>query len=57
MRPSLAKDWIKLARILNQKPEIAQKILHVCKANLLTNPRAQRYHFWQKYAATYFAAK
>jgi hypothetical protein len=49
------KDWIALARLLNRQPKTAQKIARVCRANLLNNPRAQRYHFWKRYAATYFA--
>jgi hypothetical protein len=51
------KDWIALARLLNRQPKTAQKIAQVCKANLLNNPRGQRYHFRQKYAATYFAQR
>jgi hypothetical protein len=41
-------DWKQLRDIAAQQPEVRERILRVCAA-YLSDPYAQRYHFWDFY--------
>lgn len=43
------QDWASLRTAALEDRVIMEKILRVCKAHI-SNPYAQRYHFWNQYA-------
>ncbi len=43
------KDWAELRQAALADPVLMEKILRVCQAHV-TDPYAQRYHFWKHYA-------
>ncbi|MBN8915076.1 MAG: hypothetical protein J0I31_05705 [Rhizobiales bacterium] len=43
------RDWLDLRDAARQRPELFDMIVRVC-APRLSNPYAQRYHFWNNYA-------
>jgi len=49
------KDWEELRRAVLVKPVFLEKIQQVCRAHI-SDPRAQRYHFWMHYAQEHLAA-
>ena len=42
------EDWIGVGRELEADPELAEIIQRVC-ARHVSDPTAQRYHFWRRY--------
>jgi len=48
-------DWVGLRSALLQDPAVREKILKVCAARV-SDPYAQRYHFWKYYAERKVAA-
>ena len=49
------KDREKLRLVVLRRPVMLKKIQQVCRAHI-TDPYAQRYHFWMNYAKTHLAA-
>ncbi len=47
-------DWEELRAALIESPALAEKIRQVCRPNL-SDPYAQRYHFWMHYVESRFA--
>ncbi len=43
------RDWAELRKAALQDRAVLEKILHVCRAHV-SDPYAQRYHFWKYYA-------
>jgi hypothetical protein len=43
------RDWAELRQAALHDPELFEKVLRVCKARV-SDPYAQRYHFWKLYA-------
>lgn len=43
------RDWLKLRDAARRQPELFDMIVRVC-APRLSNPYAQRHHFWNNYA-------
>ncbi|MFG1344940.1 hypothetical protein V5F59_08605 [Xanthobacter autotrophicus DSM 431] len=43
------QDWLALRGVARRQPELLDKIEHVCAARI-SDPYAQRYHFWKHYA-------
>ena len=43
------QDWVTLRSAALKDRVVMEKILQVCKAHV-SNPYAQRYHFWNQYA-------
>lgn len=48
------KDWADLRRAALQDPDVMTKVLRVCNAHV-SDPYAQRYHFWKHYAERHLA--
>ena len=48
-------DWVALANAMHDEPSIRETVKRVCQA-YLTEPGAQRYHFWKHYAELRAAA-
>ena len=42
-------DWVEMRTALLANPVLREKILRVCAARV-SDPYAQRYHFWKYYA-------
>jgi hypothetical protein len=49
------EPWARLLDSVDRSREIRERVLRVCAAHL-ADPRAQRYHFWNRYAAKTQAA-
>lgn len=47
-------DWAELRRAVLRDPLLLEKVLRVCKAHI-SDPYAQRYHFWKYYAERHLA--
>lgn len=47
-------DWEHFRSALLASPELAVKVRRVCRPNL-SDPYAQRYHFWMRYVEERFA--
>ena len=47
-------DWIELRRAALSDPLLMTKVLQVCAAHV-SDPYAQRYHFWKHYAKRHLA--
>jgi hypothetical protein len=43
-----ARDWAELRRAVLDSETVCDRILRVCEAHI-TDPYAQRYHFWKLY--------
>lgn len=43
------QDWAALRQAVLEDPSLVQKVLRVCQAHI-SDPYAQRYHFWKIYA-------
>lgn len=48
------KDWAELRRAALEDRAVMEKVLRVCKAHI-SDPYAQRYHFWKHYAERHLA--
>jgi hypothetical protein len=48
------EDWEALRAALLESPALAEKVRQVCRPNL-SDPYAQRYHFWMHYVEERFA--
>lgn len=48
------RDWAELRHAALNDRVVMEKIPRVCKAHL-TDPYAQRYHFWNQYAERHLA--
>ena len=48
------QDWVELRRALLQNPHLSEKVQQICRARV-SDPYAQRYHFWMRYVAERFA--
>ncbi len=48
------RDWADLRQAALREPELFQKVLRVCLAHV-SDPNAQRYHFWKHYAERHLA--
>jgi hypothetical protein len=46
------RDWAELRQAALNDPAVMAKIRRVCQAHIV-DPYAQRYHFWNQYAARY----
>lgn len=46
-------DWERLRAALLQSPDLADRVRQVCRPNL-SEPSAQRYHFWKRYVEERF---
>ena len=42
------QDWADLRRVVLQNLEVLQKVQHICQPRI-SDPYAQRYHFWMHY--------
>jgi hypothetical protein len=49
-----SKDWADLRRTALEDRAVSERIRRVCRAHL-SDPYAQRYHFWYQYAEAYLA--
>lgn len=49
------KDWEQLRLAVLRRPVILKKVQQVCRVHI-TDPSAQRYHFWMHYAEAHLAA-
>jgi len=47
----LWQDWVDLRKEALDKPELFEKIEHICQ-HYVSDPYAQRYHFWGNYVKT-----
>jgi hypothetical protein len=47
-------DWKQLRDVASNRADIRERILRVCSANL-SDPYAQRYHFWDFYVRNQLA--
>ncbi len=47
-------DWVELRRMALADRAILRKVQKVCQAHI-SDPYAQRYHFWMHYAERYLA--
>lgn len=43
------QDWADLRRAALDKPSVLEKVRQVCR-HRISDPYAQRYHFWMRYA-------
>ncbi len=43
------KDWIELRNTVLSDRDVLEKVMRVCQV-YITDPYAQRYHFWKQYA-------
>lgn len=43
------QDWAELRKAVLQEPSLLEKVERICRP-YLTDPYAQRYHFWIHYA-------
>jgi len=48
------RDWAALRRAALADRTVLEKVLRVCQAHV-TDPYAQRYHFWKQYAERHLA--
>jgi len=48
------QDWASLRQAVLADRALLQKVLQVCQPHV-TDPYAQRYHFWKQYAERYLA--
>lgn len=48
------QDWAELRKAALADWSILEKVLRICQAHI-TDPYAQRYHFWKHYAERYLA--
>lgn len=48
------RDWANLRQTALREPALFQKVLRVCLA-YVSDPHAQRYHFWKHYAERHLA--
>ena len=48
------KDWEELRLAIMTNPLYLERIQQVCRARI-ADPRAQRYHFWMRYATEHIA--
>jgi hypothetical protein len=48
------RDWVELRQAALQDRATLEKVLSVCQAHI-SDPYAQRYHFWKHYAERYLA--
>lgn len=48
------RDWSELRKAALQDRTLLDKILRVCQAHI-SDPYAQRYHFWNQYAYRHLA--
>jgi hypothetical protein len=48
------QDWAELRRAVLNDRTVREKVLQVCQAHV-TDPYAQRYHFWKQYVERYSA--
>ncbi len=48
------RDWAELRRAALEDRAVLEKVRRVCRAHI-TDPYAQRYHFWMQYAERYLA--
>ena len=49
------RDWEALRLAVLGSPAVLDKIQQVCRAHI-SDPHAQRYHFWMHYAEAHLAA-
>ncbi len=47
-------DWADLKQTLVKHPILAGKVAQVCRRHL-SNPHAQRYHFWNHHVVKHYA--
>jgi hypothetical protein len=47
-------DWDELRSAFRTRPDIRAKVLRICHAHL-SDPYAQRYHFWKRYVEAHSA--
>ena len=48
------RDWVELRRAMIADKAIREKIVQICHTHI-TDPYAQRYHFWLHYAERHLA--
>lgn len=48
-------DWVELRRAVLSDPALLEKVEHVCRP-YISDPYAQRHHFWMRYAERHGAA-
>lgn len=48
------RDWSELRQAVLRNPPLLAKVLRVCQAHV-SDPYAQRYHFWKNYAEQHLA--
>ncbi len=48
------RDWAELRRAMLKDRTVAEKVLRVCLAHI-SDPYAQRYHFWKYYVERHLA--
>ena len=48
-------DWLELRKALLADSVVREKVVQICAAHV-TDPYAQRYHFWKHYAARHTPA-
>lgn len=48
------RDWADLRQAALEEPSLFRKVLRVCLAHV-SDPYAQRYHFWKHYAERHLA--
>jgi hypothetical protein len=48
------RDWAELRRAMLDDQAVLEKVLRVCQAHV-SDPYAQRYHFWKQYAEQHLA--
>ncbi len=48
------QDWARLRQAVLADRVLLEKVLRVCQAHV-TDPYAQRYHFWKQYAERHLA--
>lgn len=47
-------DWVALRQALVKHPDLAGKVTQVCRRHL-SDPYAQRYHFWNNHVVKHYA--
>lgn len=48
------RDWTELRRAVLDDPTVLEKVRRICRARI-SDPYAQRYHFWMHYAEEHTA--
>ncbi|MCL2658815.1 MAG: hypothetical protein FWD62_15675 [Betaproteobacteria bacterium] len=49
------KDWVELRQAVLSDPAMLSKVEHICR-HYISDPYAQRYHFWMHYVEVHRAA-